>query len=148
MNVKHFILTTLLPPASLTILYQECPFSNISLLQRLLWRIIAHFPDGTSCFAPLFVCLKNPATNNTKMTKNKIISTWKHSWLKNKLSTSHTQQKDCWLFHSAGILYKITYIPTSNKMSLHFTNILQISQLKCHVNFVLSSSACFDHYYF
>lgn len=123
MNVKHFILTTLLPPASLTIaLPRMSLFQHFSTTKASLENN-STFSRWNILFCS-FVCLKNPATNNTKMTKNKIISTWKHSWLKNKLSTSRTQQKDCWLFHSAGILYKITYIPTSNKMSLHFTNIL------------------------
>lgn len=74
----------------------------------------------------LLLCLLNKQTkhpnNYPKMTKNYFHLEEVFLVGELKLSTSRTQQKDCWLFHSAGMLYKITYILIWNKMSQQFSH--------------------------
>ena len=135
-KAKHLHATLFFLQLPWPLLHQEYPFSYIFLLKRLLWRIIVRFPDGKSSFACLFAKKRNQTKPNNHPKATTKISTWKkHSSQgkkkekKKKSSASRTQQKDCWLLHSAGMLYKITYIPIWNKMSqqfltlhLYFTN--------------------------
>lgn len=125
---------TLPPLASLTIASTRLSFFQYLSTRSFLWRVTPRFTDGTACFATWFAKKKNPKPNNKckkhpKETKKKDFYLEEAFLTLKKKSTSRTQQKDCWLSHSAGMLYKILYIPIWNKKSqqflilhLYFTN--------------------------